>query len=248
MEQNDILTYCGGEDLNSLLTVLNKNNEDDFSDNNISISEHIMPTKYYNVDDAITKIISKNNDFSILSINIQSLNAKFDQLKILIHYLNDRGCEFSAVCIQKTWFSDFTDTSLYNINGYNLLSQSKICSAHGGLCIYLNTKYDYKIKPDVYKTSDIWEGRFVEIRYSQSDRTFILGNLYRPPIDLNNNYQTFIDELTPVLNQFNTKNKEVVIAGDFNIDLLRLNEKPIFNDYFDMLITNHFSPTITLPT
>ena len=47
-----------------------------------------MQTKYYNVDDAITKIISKNNDFSILSINIQSLNAKFDQLKILIHYLN----------------------------------------------------------------------------------------------------------------------------------------------------------------
>ena len=30
MEQNDILTYCGGEDQNSLLTVLNKNNEDDF--------------------------------------------------------------------------------------------------------------------------------------------------------------------------------------------------------------------------
>ena len=55
MEQNDFLTYCGGEDRNSLLTVLNKNNEEDFSDNNISISEHIMPTKYYNVDDAITK-------------------------------------------------------------------------------------------------------------------------------------------------------------------------------------------------
>ena len=249
MEQNDILTYCGREDRNSLLTVLNKNKEDDFSDNNISISEHIMPTKYFNVDDAITKIISKNNDFSFLSMNIQSLNAKFDQLKILIHYLNDRGCEFSAICIQETWFSDFTDTSLYNINGYNLLSQSKICSAHGGLCIYLNIKYDYKIKPDVYKTSDIWEGQFVEIRCSQCARTFILRNLfYRPPIDLNHNYQTFIDELTPVLNQLNKKNKEVVIAGDFNIDLLRLNEKPIFNDYFDMLITNHFIPTITLPT
>ena len=37
MEQNDFLTYCGGEDRNSLLTVLNKNNEKDFSDNNISI-------------------------------------------------------------------------------------------------------------------------------------------------------------------------------------------------------------------
>ena len=140
MEQNDILTYCGGKDRNSLLTVLNKNNEDDFSDNNISISEHIMPAKYYNVDDAITKIISKNNDFSVISINIQSLNAKFDQLKILIHYLNDRGYEFSTICIQETWFSYFTETSLYNINGYNLLSQSKICSIHCGLCIYLNTK------------------------------------------------------------------------------------------------------------
>ena len=41
MEQNDILTYRGGEDRNSLLTVLNNNNEVNFSDNNISMSEHI---------------------------------------------------------------------------------------------------------------------------------------------------------------------------------------------------------------
>ena len=76
-----------------------------------------MPTKYYKVDDAITKIIYKNNDLSILSKNIQSLNAKFDQLKIIIYYhdyLNDRGCEFSAICIQETWFIDFTDTTVHN--------------------------------------------------------------------------------------------------------------------------------------
>ena len=40
----------------------------------------------------------------------------------------------------------------------------------------------------------------------------------------------------------------VIIGGDFNIDLLKINEKPIFNEYFHLLISHGFIPKITLPT
>ena len=30
------------------------------------------------------------------------------------------------------------------MDGYNLITQSKICSTHGGLAIYLNNKLNYK--------------------------------------------------------------------------------------------------------
>ncbi len=43
-------------------------------------------------------------------------------------------------------------------------------------------------------------------------------------------------------------NKEVILAGDFNIDLLKLNEKNIISEYFDMITNNSFYPKITVPT
>ena len=87
MEQVDILKAFGGEDRNSLLTVLNvnSNNDNDFSPD---VEQH-SPTKYYNVVDTIDTITSEGYNFSILSLNIQSLNAKFDQLNVLVHYLSE---------------------------------------------------------------------------------------------------------------------------------------------------------------
>ena len=60
--------------------------------------------------------------------------------------------------------------------------------------------------------------------------------------------ETFIEELTPTLDKLNKRKTEVVIAGDYNIDLLKINEKAILSEYFDMLTTNNFIPKITLPT
>ncbi len=41
---------------------------------------------------------------------------------------------------------------------------------------------------------------------------------------------------------------EAIITGDFNLDLLKLNENNIISEYFDMLTSKIFYPKITLPT
>ncbi len=43
-------------------------------------------------------------------------------------------------------------------------------------------------------------------------------------------------------------NKEVIITGDFNIDLLKVNDKHIISEYFDMLTSYSFYHKITVPT
>ena len=40
----------------------------------------------------------------------------------------------------------------------------------------------------------------------------------------------------------------IIIAGDYNIDLLKVKQKPTFNQYLDTLISLNFFPKITLPT
>ena len=112
-----------------------------------------------------------------MSLNIQSLNAKFDGLVIFLHKLNESGCEFGAIFIQETWLTDQSDVSLFKIDGYNFISQGKKCSAHGGLAIYLNDNLNYK-SLTLYDKSDIFEAQFIVV---------IIGNMYRPPRDLNTN-------------------------------------------------------------
>ena len=78
-------------------------------------------------------------------------------------------------------------------------------------------------------------------------KNIILGNVYRPPRDNTNNYRTFIDEITPLLTYLKSCNSEVIIAGDCNINLLKVNKIELFSEFCDVLSTR-FYPKITLPT
>ena len=49
------------------------------------------------------------------------------------------------------------------------------------------------------------------------------------------------------LNTYREGNREVVVAGDFNIDLLKINVNVVIGDYFNSLVAQSFFPQITLP-
>ena len=76
----------------------------------------------------------------------------------------------------------------------------------------------------------------------------LLGNLYRPPRDILPNYNTFNAEFNHVLEQLTRSKTEVIIAGDYNINLLELAKRNIANRYFTFITSYNFYPHITLPT
>ena len=96
----------------------------------------------------------------------------------------------------------------------------------------MNDIYDYK-QLDIFERSDIWEGQFIEIRVCSSKKKVILGNIYRPPRDLIENYEMFINEFSAVLQKIQRSKNEILVGGDFNIDLLRLHDKQSFATFFD---------------
>ncbi len=51
-----------------------------------------------------------------------------------------------------------------------------------------------------------------------------------------------------MLNTLEINNNAIIIIGDFNIDLLKINGKHVFSEFFDMLKNHSFYPKITLPT
>ena len=181
-KETDILATIGGlhNSLNHILNadVAGKNEDIDYEITTIKHSPNLNNSEF-------SKILKENQlQFCILSLNIQSLNAKFDELVIFLHKLNESGCEFGAICIQETWLIDQSHVSLFKIDGYNLISQGKKCSAHGGLAIYLNDKLNYK-SLTLYEKSDFFEAQFIEISGSDIHKPVSIGNMYRPPRDLN---------------------------------------------------------------
>ena len=76
------------------------------------------------------------------------------------------------------------------------------------------------------------------------------GNIYRPP-KLNNNHASihmFLQEFCPIINNIVTRSKNLILAGDFNIDLLKVNTNERFQEFYDFVTGHNLVPNIILPT
>ena len=88
----------------------------------------------------------------------------------------------------------------------------------------------------------------VKVQGNSLSKTFTIENIYRSPRTRNEDLGVFIDEFTPIISRLNNCNNDIIIAGDFNINLLKLNENDMFSSFFDTVISHSLYPQITLPT
>ena len=133
------------------------------------------------------------------------------------------------------------------MEGYQLISITKHCSALSGFVIYLSNKCQHEVL-NIHEQSNLWDGQFIKISGMLHNINIILGNIYRPTNDINKNYKALFDELIRILTILNTLKHEVIIAGDVNIYLLKVNTNMHAHENVHTLIAQSFIPKITLPT
>ena len=139
------------------------------------------------------------------------------------------------------------DMSIFNIDGYDRISQGKSCGNKGGLAIYIDNRFDYEIimNLNMYKQ---WEGLVIKVKGDTLTNPFIICNVYRPPRSTIPVLKEFLNELTPVMNSLDMPNHNVILAGDFNINILKVNENIVYGECLDLLMSLSLNPQITLPT
>lgn len=203
---------------------------------------------YYNSQGFLNVLSQKSNNFTLLSLNCQSLSAKFEQIKSYIDLYNDFDCRLSAICLQETWLTADSDLSLFQIEGYNLVSSGKSCSAHGGVATFIHNRFKFNVLQEC-SNSDIWDGQTLEIYLDENNPSnkLILVNLYRPPRPTIENMNTFTNELQILFDRF-IRSKNMLLTGDFNLDLLKFKDINFINDFTEFIISSSFIPKITLPT
>ena len=246
ISDEQFLAQSGGVNVNSLCNIIEVDNSlnNRMNENCTDILRH---SHYYD-DNFYSYVSDKVNDFFILSSNIESLASKITEVKIFIHILRKQGFEFSVMCFQECFISDNLDTSFLHIEGYNCLVQKSKFNRKGGLVIYVAEKYLVKNKHVPDNFTEQWELQLVEISGENLAKNIIIGNIYRLPRNLNSNYTNFNDEIGRFLSSLDNCTCEVILAGDYNINLLKVNEKDLFNDFFNTMSSHSFFPSITLPT
>ena len=124
------LQFTGGVTNNCPNNIFNAGNTSD-GNNELPI---IRRSSYYDFD-KFNSLAKKQ--LSILSSNIQSINAKFSELEAYVNDVSSLNFKFSIICLQESWLSENDDLSLIQLTGYDCISQGKSCSSKGGLLIYI---------------------------------------------------------------------------------------------------------------
>ena len=105
------------------------------SDNEIST---FCNSRYLSLDNIKSLFRNNPNDFLIMSLNTQSIHAKFNIMYPIINALSASGLYFGAICLQENWLTDDADLSLLQIPGYNLIHQGRKCTRSGVLITYIH--------------------------------------------------------------------------------------------------------------
>ena len=189
------------------------------------------------------------HEFTILSLNVQSIRAKFDQLSVILCTLYNEGLYFSIIRFQETWLAENDDVTPFLLPGYSLSHQYKSCSEHGGLLTYIRNDFSYKIL-DMNINSLSWEGLFVDVFGEQLNKQIHVGNIYLLPKNNNNNQsiELFIEEFSPIVDRIGKTMSHGIMVGDFNINLMQIQGREKFGDFFGLMCANGFLPKITFPT
>ena len=174
-----------------------------------------------------------------MSINCQSLNAKYDYIKLLLNVFTQHEQPIQVVCLQETWIEDASllDLSLFQIHDYNLVTQDRYASAHGGLALYMHKNWSYTVKPCENK-SLYWEEMFVTLAdpLASNPTKICIGNFYRPPHTQVTQLMLFIDYFNTTIAQFEARNETSYVCGDYNINLLLINENIYCSSFFECIL------------
>ena len=156
------------------------------------------------------------------------------------------------ICLQETW--QIPDPLLYQLSNYQLLeSNTRINTRGGGVGIFVKNGINF----NVLKQYSIFSERIIETLFVEildgSNQKIIIGSVYRPGtkcpgLSFTEQFAQFSDLLLNILSELGAIYDKIYIFGDFNLDLLKINENKFISDYVDTLSSFGFLQIVTKPT
>lgn len=198
---------------------MNLDFEEDLIEKEISINSITKLNKHLKISNEI-----------ILCVNIRSLNANFHKLLVFINSLKVKPC--IIVCTETWKLEHYT---FFKIDDYKMYYNDSNINKSDGVIIY--------IREDIEETTEIVQINRLKIIQSKikidNNQELSISAIYRSH-DL---YKTeFLMNFKELLHS-NKKNKNNLIIGDFNIDIL--NHDSIDQEFLQTLLEKGYLPGIS---
>jgi len=192
------------------------------------------------------------NKSIFISINIQSLQSKHEQLVEFIHELSKFKIDVDVIAVQETWEVRYLD--LVNIPGFKpLIAKTRQGMRGGGVGFYIRNNLNATIIDNLSPfTEKIFESITIQLTYPASNKSILLTSGYRSNGVIPNMTQTqqmdeFFEMFGELLLQLQQTNKESYIFMDANINLLDLNSPDVTN-YINLLFAAGYLQSIAKAT
>src|SRR5688572_10284362 len=162
-------------------------------------------------------------NYSLMHINCRSLASKISDIQILLQSL-----PVDIIAVTETWM-DEAQADTVQITGYTFIHKPRETGCWGGVGYLIKSNIEYEILPQLNHTS--YESLLIRIpqpKYS----SLTLAVIYRPP---GCPLQQFNEELNQTLSDLTKTKRDIILLGDFNIDLLKHSVHGLTNNFLDTL-------------
>ena len=180
----------------------------------------------------------------VFHLSISSLPCHCSKLRSLLSVCN---IDFDVIGITESRIKrDQKTLSSIKIPNYKV-EQCSTDSANGRALLYIKNDTLYKVRNDLKMSkSKKLESIFIEI-INTKNKNIVVGCVYRRPgMDANEFNEHYLSILNEKL--LLEKNKEIILMGDFNINLLRYNKDHNSPDFLGQIHSCTLIPRIKSPT
>lgn len=184
-----------------------------------------------------------SNCHTAIHFNARSLRKHYDEFHSV---LSLAGHPFSIICISESWLKD-SDKNLYCFPSYSAEYCHRTTSSYGGSAIFIFSDIGYRRRHDLSLNVADCESVWIELdksAFGSDGRNTIFGSIYRSP---SSSLPNFCNELSILLQSATSENKNIVVMGDININILDTNS-PCQHEYLNCFNGYGFESLIDLPT
>ena len=195
-------------------------------------------SRYYNIEQCNSALSRLQRKFLVINQNIRSINKNGDKL---IAMLNTLYKQPDAIVLTETWHNKDKDLHSF-LEGWKAFHTVRHNDGRGGgVSVYVDESRSATELSHLCVSTPTIETCVVALNDGVD---LILFAVYRPHSDT---IENFNDRLQEMLQDPAISRRNIILVGDFNINLLLTNNDCVVN-FMNSLQSAQFLPTITKPT
>ena len=190
----------------------------------------------------IAKCDTNRTNFSLIYVNIVSLDANIDKIRTLLYGMDSNP---DIIGVSETRINDSNVARCdCELRGYHFVYDNSPSNGKpGGAGLFIKNGVDYKIRNDLKIMSGDCENIWIETTIN--GKKGVLASLYRHP---RHNFTLFQNELTNKLAKLDKENLIYYLGGDVNINLIKTSTNNAIKFYFDDVTSAGTQVLINKPT